>query len=238
MKVPFDLCNIRRNVALKENYKTVYLITEGTNTEPNFLKNLLSNSNYFKERTDLKFTYVKRKGIDFGKNRLSQMVECAKEIMKKRNEYLKDSIFIIFFDLDIYLKNLIEVENIIKENPGIYFAYTNPAFELFLLLCKENGYKQNVEPHKSLIFENNRVENTKRRYVHKLLSNITNINSKSGDVSSFVNYLENAIEEEQNLSPYLDDADKELVSNVGMVLRCLKENTLDKISYFKVSDKV
>lgn len=78
MRVPFDLCNIRRNVALKENYKTVYLLTEGTNTEPNFLKNLLSNSNYFKERADLKFTYVKRKGIDFGKNRLSQMVECCK----------------------------------------------------------------------------------------------------------------------------------------------------------------
>ena len=238
MRVPFDLCNIRRNVAVKENYKTVYLITEGTNTEPNFLKNLLSNSNYFKERTDLKFTYVKRKGIDFGKNRLSQMVECAKEIMKKRNEYLKDSIFIIFFDLDIYNKNLDEIKEVIISNPDIYFAYTNPAFELFLLLCQENGYKTNVEPNKSLIFQNNRAENSKKRFVHKLLSDITNINSKSGDVSYFVNYLENAIEEEQNLSPYLDDADEELVSNVGIILRCLKENTLDKISYFKRSGKV
>ena len=159
------------------------------------------------------------------------MVDCAKDEMKKRKKYLNDSIFIIFFDLDIYINNLDEVENTIKENQNIYFAYTSPAFELFLLLCNENAYEKYIKPNETLIFENNRDESSKKRYVHQLLLNVTGVDSKKGDLSRFTSFLKNAIEEENHISHSLKDADKMLVSNVGLILRLLKDDLLHEIAY-------
>lgn len=238
MMPPINLDIIIRPTATKDTHRKLYLLSEGTLTEPSFLEAIITRSPYMASNDEVGFYKVARSGKEHGINKLQGMVNIAYESVVNNKETKfrkkKDKV-IIFFDLDIYRDRLEEVKRIINDNKKyIIFVFTNPAVELFLLLCKENAYETIVEPNREAILENNWVEGTDRRYIHHLVVEKMGVDPKDSeaDFDVFANGLQNAIQQEKiYLSKKLTQLDKNLISNFGMVLERIKENDFDDIDY-------
>lgn len=129
----------------------------------------------------------------------------------KQNEGIRpEDKFILVFDLDIFTayredtnhKNYGYNDLLAQAKGGagvsnIYFAVTNPSFELFLLLHSENAWENIVQPKKVAILQNDSVSK-KKRYISNIFSNVYGYNSKSNEnVRDISVKVYTAIEEEK-----------------------------------------
>lgn len=238
MLVPIDLRLIDRGIPTKAKVRKLFLLSEGTLTEPSFLKTILSRSDYLKSKDDVEFYEVERSGREFGKNTLSNMIDIAyQSIIDKKSVRFKkkrDKV-IIFFDLDIYHESLEQIKQMVETHKKhIVFVFTNPAVELFLLLCKKNSYEEIIEPEIDKILKNEKNETTGNRYIHQLVIDKMGVDPKNNesDFSVFSSGLENGIlQEKLYMSKRLTNLNKNLISNFGEVIESIKNGEIDNIKY-------
>lgn len=241
MAPPINLRLIERNQPTREKNKRIYLLCEGTLTEPSFLHAILTNSDYFMDVDNVNFYSTIRDGREFGINRIDGMIRIAYDnIIDNPLKFSKkkDKV-IIFFDLDIYHDSYDTIKNLIEEHQKyIIFVFTNPAIELFLLLCKEDSYETIIAPHKNAILAN-RFSDSGRRYIHQLVNNTFKKDPKkrTTNFEIFAKNLGIAIKQEKDYIPQvLVDPTKNLISNFGKVLEKIKNNDIDNIDYFPCED--
>ena len=238
MMPPISLIQIVREIEYRETKRKLFLLSEGTLTEPSFLESILSGSPYFSSNRNVEFYKTERSGREHGINTLNGMIDIAyRNIINKKDigfRKKKDKV-VIFFDLDIYHDSINEVKQLINEHKKyIIFVFVNPAIELFLLLCKENSYEQLVQPHIKEILENNKTSETGNRYIYQLVIDSIGIDPKDpdADFSVFSNGLQNAINQEKiYLSKKLVDPNANLISNFGTVIEKIKNGEFDNIDY-------
>lgn len=242
MVPPVNLSLLERGVKEKEFSRRLYLLSEGTLTEPQFLEKLITGSPYFKNNTNLRFYRVERSGNDFGINKLSGMIDLAKKTIisdSKKFTKSRDKI-LVFFDLDIYHNSINKIKKIIEQNRNYFiFIFTNPAIELFLLLCKENSYEECVRKNLDKILENDYNKNTHRRFIHQLVVDNFQIDPKKSDsdFSAFSNGLSFAINQEKMyMEQKLINVNERLISNFGYILEKIKNNNFEEIEYFSLLD--
>lgn len=230
-----------KNTSKREKKKKLYSVCEGTNTEPNLLEDIFTQTDYI---TNKSYDYysMDRTENDKGANTLEQLVEYGKSIIEnKENKFKKkkDKV-IIFFDLDRYRTKINEVKKIINENKdNMVFVFTNPAIELFLLLCVDaNSYEAIVEPNKEKILKNewypNDSDPNRLRYVNHLLQDKTGIDPKShdGDMNFFAKNLQYGVNQEKMyLSQKLTNLESSLISNFSVFVDALNNETLNDIKY-------
>lgn len=238
---PINLKKIVRETQERPDARRLFLLCEGTNTEPGFLEKVLTNADYIKN-PEVTFVKVNKTGHEFGINDLNGLVCLANKIMEDKNNHFskrKDKVVIIF-DLDRYgKKQQNEIKTIIEKNKkSIIFVYTNPAVELFLLLCtSQDAYEKYVEPNVEEILKNSLVvssDGKSRRYIADLFFRVSGQDSKvsTADFSSLANNIQYGINQEKIfISQKMSDNVKKLVSNFGAVLEKIKENNFDNIEY-------
>ena len=236
MVPPINLSTLTRNTIEKPLSRRLYLLSEGTLTEPSFLISLITRSDYMNYNDSVRFYPVERDGSEFGINSLRGMVDIAKKhiINKEKRFSKKRDKVIIFFDLDIYHESIEDVKRIIEENKKyIIFVFTNPAIELFLLLCVEGSYEKIIMPKIENILKNEKNE-FGRRYIHQLLIDCTSVDPKdrSADFDFFSSKIDVAIRQEKlYISSTLSNPDKYLISNFGRVLERIRNNDFSPIDY-------
>ena len=238
---PLNLKKIARDIQEKPDARRLFLLCEGTNTEPSFLEKVLTNANYIKHEA-VSFIKVNKTNNDFGVTELTGLVRLANDIIADKDNHFsrkKDKIIIIF-DLDRYNKKaLANIKRIIEENKkNMIFIYTNPAVELFLLLCfLSDSYDKYIQPNIEAILANNWVTSSDgktRRFLADLFTRVTGQDSKSAtaDFTVFSENVQDGINQEKMYcSQKISSLSKKLISNFGTILEKIKNNDFDHIEY-------
>ena len=74
---PISLVQIVREIEYRETKRKLYLLSEGTLTEPSFLESILSGSPYFSSNMNVEFYKTERSGREHGINTLKGMIDIA-----------------------------------------------------------------------------------------------------------------------------------------------------------------
>lgn len=208
-----------------ETNRKYYILYEGINTEKWYFEELINLRKELKIKSTIDLIPLEKYDNDTGSSNPIKLIELAN---KTKNDYIesfdkeRDKIIIVF-DVDIY-KNKNETLNKILSkgfaNKNNIMAISNPSFELFLLLHKENSYKEIIEPNKNKILENKKVGNN--RYVQTLLTRHTQMNPKKNEkIGELAKFVKTAIEEEKNINEDITDAEKclsNLTCNLGKII--------------------
>lgn len=133
------------------------------------------------------------------------------------------------FDLDIYENDNEEFQKIIYDTnkKGYMLAVTNPSFELFLLLHKENSLNDIIIPNEQNIVKNEWVGKNKnrKRFINDLFYKTFNFDPKSSDkVKAFVEDVAIAISQEQRINNDYTNSHNRLTSNIGKTIEKIKSN--------------
>lgn len=214
-------------------------ICEGQGTENYYFKELIKNARQLKLHPLVDICQWEKTDGDAGRSDPKSLVLFAHK-QKDRPELnynRKLDRMVIVFDADKYCrvgegrkgadecgrqyKELLSL----KEEDDIY-AVTNPSFELFLLLHKEDAYHEIVLPHEQKLLENRKDH--KRRYAQVLFTDTFCINPKSNPkVGKLAHRIDTAILEEQNLNQNITLALDRLTSNVASTISEIRNDKLD-----------
>lgn len=216
--------NTRSSEEQIEPYRKYYFICEGANTETWYFKKLIDfrkilNINPVidvilleKTEEDRDISYP-RKLIEFAKKQIDY-----KEISfdKERDK------LIVVFDADIFENKVMGYENLLMmQNEYIFFAVSNPSFELFLLLHYENSYDDLILPNEDEIVRNEKVGN--QRFISNLLLTKTGINAKTNkNIGNLALNVDIAIEQEKKINEDINSCKGMLTCNIGKIIEGIR----------------
>lgn len=199
-----------------------FIIAEGANSELWYFTELalhLAKQN-IPELIELK--PIERTDDDQNKSHPHALLEQAESIREGKFGFNKDTDRIVaVFDVDIYKGNNDQYQKDLQSFSGMAeVAVTNPSFELYLLLHKEDAYKTYIEPYREKILKNAYVEGTHRRFISRHANDVLGINVKSNKrVAGFAHRFGCAIKEERHLNQDPATAMGRLTSNIGKVIK-------------------
>lgn len=223
---PIGTWSCRREFGTRKPKSKYFIICEGSKTEQAYFEALSRSlaEEGIPALSELK--PVQRTGEDETNSDPRRLFTYADEI---RNEAAFDfdaetDQTVLVLDLDVYRRRPRgslerDLRDCLGEN---LLAVTNPSFELYLLLHKENAYRDLVVPNEDQLFENKKEG--KRRFSDRLFSEAYGINPKSNaKVGALCKDHEIAEVEERSLNRSLRYAGTRLTSNVGEVIRAMKD---------------
>lgn len=240
--VPINLSTIRRQIGERPDARKIFILSEGTQTEPGFLEKVLTNASYIKNDT-VTFIKVNKTENDKGVTDFDGLLRLANSVIDNKDNHFnkkKDKVMLVF-DLDVYYSkgNIDYIKQKIVENSKyIIFVFANPAIELFLLLCwSEDAYEKYVAPNLIAIINNDWVKSDdgkQRRFVADLFIKTTGVDSKisTADFTLLAENIQKGINQENMyVSQKIGAGKDKLISNFGRVLEKIKNNTFDYIDY-------
>ena len=157
----------------------VEFLSEGTMTEVGFYSQLFSKGSPLKPHNTLTFKEAKKTGNDKGVSDPITLVNLAKREIDNNHDFdkNKDKI-IITFDLDrVEDDNRLNELKSLKE-PYIIYCFTNPKFEMYMLLTLLDDLSDLEREYYEKGFPNNILERN--------FSNIAHHNSKTKGAGIFV----------------------------------------------------
>ncbi len=211
---PFPLTRPHKRV---QTYPKIYFLMEGEKTEKYYILAIFKLDE-FHNIPNVDIEFLDKIDADKHVSHVYKLVDKAVEFKSRLPLFdnKKDRIY-IFYDLDVFREDAYEhikkMKQIMRKYPFIKFGYTHPAFELYLLMHKENAYKKYILPNKGKIINNEWVN--KKRYINNLTSNVLKINPKKEDHYEFLvpKYLI-ALENCKNLNHKLEKFKNELTCNL------------------------
>lgn len=204
-----------------------FIVAEGSNTEYWYLSHLASvlSKKNLPERIEIRT--IEKTGPDKGKSHPRALAELASQIRTDPEgafgfDTATDRVIMVFDtdtykgDHDAYEADLVQFKKLAQ------VAVTNPSFELFLLLHKENAISQIIEPHRDAILANGYYEGTRRRYISKLANDALGMNlKKNPNVALLAEKFDLAAQQERQLNQNPNHAIDDLTSNVALVIENL-----------------
>lgn len=215
-----------------EPYRKYFFVCEGENTERFYFEKLIDLKKELGISSNVYLEYLEKTVEDRGRSAPKCLIELA-DIFVEENAQNFDSEFdkiVLVFDLDIYEDDQSSFESVINDarEKGYLLALTNPSFELFLLLHKENSLSEIIKPVETEIVSNEwviRDDGSRKRYVSNLFFDTYGFDSKSSDkVKSLVFCLNTAINQEKFINQNIDDSHNILTSNVGKIIENIINN--------------
>ncbi|MCR5309078.1 MAG: RloB family protein, partial [Bacilli bacterium] len=193
---PICKTNLKRNIGSKANARKIYYLLEGNVTEPRFFDELFEKTN-FVDSKEIRIIKCEKTKNDRGASNCLSMIELAKNYLKNKKDFKKgyDKILIVF-DLDIYKKDLSRLINCVREEKDVIFGFSNPSFELFLLMCLDKNFIKNLDSKtKENIIANEYIE--KDRFIYYLIKNDYKFDSKNkkSDFLMIAKNIENAFDQ-------------------------------------------
>lgn len=251
MTPPLESLGPLRRAQKSEDPRKIYLLYEGTNTEPLFVTPMLANNPEF-AAAHVVFYPLNKTLNDSGATQPHKLIDLAKAwIAQQKQETFasgRDKVLIVA-DLDIYQGNQAVIDAQVRRRltSDIIFAFTNPAIELILLLEDPKAWDELIEPNKKAILKNAYAvdpathslkltdDGDPMRFVFSLFyEKYGRINPKKADFDARRFYLNSSnIEMLENmyLNHWLSQAANKLSSNIFYVLRKIKEGRIDDIQY-------
>lgn len=227
---PIYKTNLKRNVGSKADARKIYYLLEGNVTEPSFFDNLFEHTNFI-DTKEIRIIKCDKTDNDKGATNCLSMIKLAKNYLENTKDFKKDyDKVLIVFDLDVYKGRLSELTQIVKKEKDIIFGFSNPSFELFLLMCLDKNFIKNLDNKtKEKIVANECDGND--RFIYHLIKRDYKFNSKSknADFLKLAKNIENAFNQEINI--YLDKSANKLTCNIPYILKCIKDNKLNSIKY-------
>jgi len=214
-----------------EPYRKYYFICEGQNTEKYYFKRLIDLRKQLNISPFIDIIFLEKTGKDIGSSSPKSLIALADDFIKKnKNKFdVNFDKIILVFDLDIYENDNEEFQKIIYDTnkKGYMLAVTNPSFELFLLLHKENSLNDIIIPNEQNIVKNEWVGKNKnrKRFINDLFYKTFNFDPKSSDkVKAFVEDVAIAISQEQRINNDYTNSHNRLTSNIGKTIEKIKSN--------------
>lgn len=231
MVPPINSFPLKRNLGTRSDSRNIYYLTDGTVTEQKYFVELFNNVDAIKNR-NVRLIKCEKSGDDEGVSDLLSLIKLAKKHIETNKSFKKgfDKILIIS-DLDVFNSNHLDVEKAIIENPDIIFAYSNPAFELFILLSLGDFNKVSREDKGRIIL--NEYVNGERFIYHYLKTNFgfdtkDNVSNFNKVAKNFANAKE---QESTHLNQFIDKSKDTLTSNIGYVISKIDNNDFN-FQYF------
>lgn len=223
-------------------YTLYFILCEGAKTEYFYFEGLLSQMTSIDEKTVPKTIklipnarFIDKVGKDRNNSAPKNLIKVALDTDFRKEQGIRETDkFVIVFDLDIFAPHrlgsqlpensyeyLLDLASDGVGTSNIFFAVTNPCFELFLLLHHQDAYKKIIQPDMNNIFQNDEVS-TSHRYITRLFSTVYGFNSKSNKkIQGIAENFGTAIEEEKNLNQELGDGHQKITSNVGKIIKMM-----------------
>ena len=221
MIYPFLLNRSDSTMKIKRN---IYFLVEGKNTEQYYFDSLINESS-FDPYDNINFFSFTKLGNDEGLTQPRKMLEKANEYANdKKNKFNKNiDIIYVIFDLDVFNNDQSEINKLLKyKKKYIRLGFSNPAFELFLLLHLDDAYNKYIKKNKKNILLNNYVNG--KRFVNNLVYEITGVNTKKSEkVGLFALNFKNAIKEEKKINEKFSYSGSKVTSNIGKIIESLME---------------
>ena len=221
MIYPFLLNRSDSTMKIKRN---IYFLVEGKNTEQYYFDSLINESS-FDPYDNINFFSFTKLGNDEGLTQPRKMLEKANEYANdKKNKFNKNiDIIYVIFDLDVFNNDQSEINKLLKyKKKYIKLGFSNPAFELFLLLHLDDAYNKYIKKNKKNILLNNYVNG--KRFVNNLVYEITGVNTKKSEkVGLFALNFKNAIKEEKKINEKFSYSGSKVTSNIGKIIESLME---------------
>lgn len=221
MIYPFLLNRSDSTMKIKRN---IYFLVEGKNTEQYYFDSLINESS-FDPYDNINFFSFTKLGNDEGLTQPRKMLEKANEYANdKKNKFNKNiDIIYVIFDLDVFNNDQSEINKLLKyKKKYIKLGFSNPAFELFLLLHLDDAYNKYIKKNKKKILLNNYVNG--KRFVNNLVYEITGVNTKKSEkVGLFALNFKNAIKEEKKINEKFSYSGSKVTSNIGKIIESLME---------------
>lgn len=221
------------DTVLQDPYRKYWFLCEGEKTESFYFKKVVENKKQLGISTNVYIDLIEKTEDDSSRSNPKALLDLADKYLQGLIEKEKfDTDFdriIIVFDADIYKgKKDVYLELLEDINSkGFLPAITNPSFELFLLLHKENANNDIIEPNKDKILQNEPVGTGKRKkkYIVKLFSDTYHINPKSNEkVGDLSNDLHIAIKEEKRINQNILNCLDMITSNIGKTMETIINN--------------
>lgn len=214
-----------------EPYRKYYFICEGQNTEKYYFQRLIDLRKQLNISPSIDIIFLEKTGEHIGCSNPKSLIELADDFIENNiDEFdIEFDKIILVFDLDIYENDDSEFQKIIEytNEKGYVLAVTNPSFELFLMLHKENSLNEIIIPNEQDIIKNSWVvkNNTKKRFINDLFYNTFQFDPKSSDkVGDFVENVAIAISQEQRINNDYTNSHNRLTSNIGKIIENIKSN--------------
>jgi len=202
-------------------FRTYYLIMEGTKTEPTYFRLLEKELLRRRVRNNIALVYLERTARDKGSNTPRQLYHFLQDFKSEKND--PDGVYFMVFDRDSY-KNHPDPRKAYLDflessaGSGVRILVTSPCFEIWLLLHKQNAYRELVEPYKAGLFRNERVSPV-HTYASRLVLWAFGFNPKTEIPEGFLDNLDWALAESKNLTHEPAKMADELGENISEFIR-------------------
>lgn len=213
-----------------EEFKKYYLLCEGENTENWYFEELIDNRKVLGIHSTVDLILLERTEEDLHNSSPKCLLKYADLLTANGAiDYDKDyDKVIIVFDADIFRDKDEEFKELILEmqGKGYWVAVTNPSFELFLLLHKDNSVNEHILPNEKELLRNKKTGS--RTAMQTKFTAVAGFNPKTNKkVGELCANLDIAIEQEKSLNQDINECIGKLTSNIG--------NTIEKIRKDKLS---
>ena len=207
----------------REPNKKIFIVCEGDRTEVKYFEGIRDNSKELGINDLLEIVIMDKapesKGIS-DPYRLIQEANLTKKKLESGDEGIYDKKrdkFLIVIDRD--KESFLNYREFIDKFRDEYIlGITNPCFELWLLLHKEDSVENIIKPKYKEILDNLRVSNN-HTFTSKLVSDEFHMNPKTNmRFSKFKDKILYAIEQEKKLEQDLYKLENRVGSNIGKII--------------------
>ena len=216
----------------REPYNRYYILCEGENTEKYYFQQIINIKKLLGISPTIEIKHLEKTGSDRSTSDPKSLIKMADDFISEKEDDFNAELdkIIIVFDLDIYEEKQNALKKVIESvtNKGYLIAVTNPSFELFLLLHKENSVKEYIKPNENDIVKNEWVvleDGSRKRFVNGLFCKVFDFDPKSSEsVSDFAKDLKIAINQEKSINQDYTKSHGVLTSNIGLVMENIINN--------------
>lgn len=208
---------------LREPNKKIFIVCEGDRTEVRYFEGIKDYSKELGINDLLEIVIMDKSPESKGISDPYGLVDLANDIIDKfqcdeDETYDKErDKFLIIIDRD--KGDFLDYKEFIDEfKDEFLLGITNPCFELWLLLHRENSVDNIINPSYQEILENRKISNN-HTFTSKIISDELHLNPKKGmKFSKFKNDVLYAIEQEKKLEQDLYNLEYKVGSNIGKII--------------------
>ncbi len=213
----------------REPNKKIFIVCEGERTEIKYFEGIRDHSKTLGINNLLQIVIMDKTPEFKGTSNPNGLIALAKDTIEKFNcndnqtyedktyDEKRDKFLIVidrdkndFFNYKEFIDNY-------KED--FILGITNPCFELWLLLHKNDSVNNIIKPNYEEILENKKISNN-HNVISEIVSKEYHMNPKSGmNFNKFKDSLFYAIEQEKKLEQDLYNLDNKIGSNIGEIIK-------------------
>lgn len=210
-------------VVERSEKRKIFVLAEGEKTEIKYFEGLREHSKELGISDLLEIVPLYKNSEVKGVTSPQGLADLAKEFIENensdKNNYYEDiDKFLLIFDRD--KNDFANYSDFIDSNKEKFIlGITNPCFEIWLLLHKQNSVNEIIKKNEKDILDNRKIS-ASHSYLSKIISDLYNMNTKRKmNFSKFKDNIKYAIEQEQLLTQNIYELDNKIGSNIGKIIQ-------------------